>query len=116
MLLEKKIRWGNQDEKKTLTHAKNHIVGKSWPYFLILTAQFIKIYFFWVSLHFAVTKLFYHVCVPTSVLGLLFSPLTAAAPHCQVLRWALYESGINVGLLGLMAISVVYKTLFAMKQ
>ena len=80
------------------------------------TAQFIKIYVFWITLHFAVTKLFIMLCVPTSMWGLIFSPLTAAAPHCQVLRWALYESGINVGLIGLAAISLVYKTLFVYKK
>jgi hypothetical protein len=101
---------GINREQKTKIEWRSKYPAITW------TAQFLKIYIFWITLHFAVTKLFINLCVPTSMWGLIFSPLTAAAPHCQVLRWALYESGINVGLIGLAAISLVYKTLFAYKK
>ena len=59
---------------------------------------FIKIsgvYLLWIFLHFFSSYLYTKFCVPTTLLGLLMSPFLTATPHCQGLRWTIYN-GANI--------------------
>ena len=72
---------------------------------------FLKMYIFWVGLHYATVQLYVYACVSSSFLGLLMAPLTASSPHCHAIRWALYESGYNTSLLGMTALTMTAKVL-----
>ena len=59
---------------------------------------FIKIsgvYLLWILLHFFASYLYTKLCVPTTFLGLFMSPFFTATPHCQGLRWVIYN-GANI--------------------
>ena len=50
------------------------------------------IYFVWILLHYIASQLYVKMCVPSSVFGFLLSPFMTATPHCQGLRWIVYNA------------------------
>jgi len=54
-----------------------------------------SIYFMWIFLHFFASQLYIKFCVPYTFWGLITSPFLTASPHCQGLRWVLYN-GANI--------------------
>jgi len=62
------------------------------------TKFFIKIsgvYLLWIFLHFCASYLYTKLCVPNTLFGLLMSPFLTSTPHCQGLRWIIYN-GANI--------------------
>lgn len=50
------------------------------------------IYLLWIFLHFIATHLYVNFCVPKTVVGFIMSPFMTATPHCQGLRWIVYNA------------------------
>ena len=50
------------------------------------------IYLLWIFLHHAASQLYVQICVPNTIAGFLMSPFMTATPHCQGLRWLIYNS------------------------
>jgi len=50
------------------------------------------IYILWIILHFIASHLYTRFCVPNSVVGFFMSPFLTATPHCQGLRWIIYNA------------------------
>jgi hypothetical protein len=50
------------------------------------------IYIIWIILHFIASHLYTRFCVPNSVVGFFMSPFLTATPHCQGLRWIIYNA------------------------
>ena len=62
------------------------------------------VYTAWIFAHYVATHLYANYCTPWSLFGVFASPFLIASPHCQGLRWVIYEAGTRVGLMwGLMA-------------
>ena len=60
---------------------------------------FIKIfglYFVWILFHYIASHLYVHWCVPATIVGFLMSPFLVPAPHCQALRWIIYNGANNI--------------------
>ena len=53
------------------------------------------IYLLWVVLHYIASHLYINFCVPTTIYGFIMSPFMIPAPHCQGLRWIVYN-GSNI--------------------
>lgn len=64
--------------------------------FTFTTIKFIisvsGIYLLWIVLHYASSHLYVKLCVPNTVVGFLLSPFMIATPHCQGLRWIVYNA------------------------
>lgn len=60
-----------------------------------------KIYAGWIVLHYVATHIYVHACVPATFYGFALSPFLATAPHCQALRWVIYEGGNNLNMIWL---------------
>jgi hypothetical protein len=56
------------------------------------TIQISGIYIIWIVLHFAAAHLYTTLCVPNNIIGLFMSPFLTATPHCQGLRWIIYNA------------------------
>ena len=56
----------------------------------------VSIYVIWVLLHYISPHLYVHFCVPWTLRGFVMSPFIAPAPHCQALRWAIYNGGNTI--------------------
>jgi hypothetical protein len=50
------------------------------------------IYLLWICLHYFASHLYVKLCVPKTVMGFLLSPFMTATPHCQGLRWVVYNA------------------------
>jgi hypothetical protein len=50
------------------------------------------IYLMWIILHYGASHLYIQLCVPKTTWGFLISPFLTATPHCQGLRWIVYNA------------------------
>jgi len=50
------------------------------------------IYILWIFLHYLASHLYVKLCVPNTVIGFFMSPFMTATPHCQGLRWIVYNA------------------------
>ena len=50
------------------------------------------IYLMWICLHYFASHLYVKFCVPSTVTGFLLSPFMSQTPHCQGLRWVVYNA------------------------
>jgi hypothetical protein len=64
--------------------------------FLNMFKNIFGIYILWIFLHFASSHMYVKLCTPGTITGFLLSPFMAAAPHCQALRWVLYNGGNSI--------------------
>lgn len=48
-------------------------------------------YFIWIFLHFFASQLYVKMCVPNTFIGFISSPFYTLTPHCQGLRWLVYN-------------------------
>jgi hypothetical protein len=60
-----------------------------------ITISLYGIYFVWTMLHFFASHLYIKLCVPLSFMGFVISPFMTATPHCQGLRWIIFN-GANM--------------------
>lgn len=62
------------------------------------------IYVLWTFAHFIASHAYVQLCTPFNIVGLISSPFMMASPHCQGLRWVIYEAGNKVSIMwGLLA-------------
>ena len=64
--------------------------------FILTTTLFIfkvsGIYLLWICLHYFSAHLYVKFCVPNTIIGFIMSPLMIMTPHCQGLRWIVYNA------------------------
>jgi hypothetical protein len=97
----------------TRTHKRNEIkrneikrseIKKNMFYYLLETFfnyiyKIIKfiinisgIYILWIGLHYFASHLYTKLCTPNTIIGFLTAPFLTTTPHCQGLRWVVYNS------------------------
>lgn len=54
------------------------------------------LYIIWIILHYTASHLYIKLCVPNNLIGFLMSPFMTATPHCQGLRWVIYNAAIMI--------------------
>lgn len=54
------------------------------------------IYLLWIIAHYFASHLYIQICVPNTFYGFVVSPFVAVSPHCQALRWVVYNAGANI--------------------
>jgi hypothetical protein len=59
---------------------------------LIVLFKASGIYLLWICLHYFSAHLYIKFCVPDTIMGFLMSPFMMATPHCQGLRWIVYNA------------------------
>ena len=64
--------------------------------FIFKTIKFLfkvsGIYLLWICLHYFSAHLYVKFCVPNTIVGFIMSPFMIATPHCQGLRWIVYNA------------------------
>ena len=67
---------------------------------IIKTSTFLfKVSFFyilWICLHYFSAHLYVKFCVPSTIFGFIMSPFMISTPHCQGLRWIVYNAAIII--------------------
>jgi hypothetical protein len=54
------------------------------------------VYILWISAHYACAHFYIWWCVPPTILGLVLSPFMVPSPHCQALRWVIFNGGNSI--------------------
>ncbi len=49
--------------------------------------------------HYMSSHLYTNYCVEASLTGFLLSPLMTMSPHCQALRWVIYNGGYSINMM-----------------
>ena len=55
-----------------------------------------SVYIVWIVTHYISAHLYVHWCVPATFMGFILSPILVPFPHCQALRWAIYNGGHSI--------------------
>ena len=63
---------------------------------LKITIGIYGIYFLWIFLHYGSAHLYTTYCVPNTLYGMIISPILTTTPHCQGLRWIIYNGGNQI--------------------
>ena len=50
------------------------------------------VYLLWILLHYVASHLYVKFCVPKTIIGFIMSPFMTATPHCQGLRWIVFNA------------------------
>ena len=85
-------------QNKNIGQFKQNIYSSLKTHFFALLNKFkflfhiSKIYLLWIILHYIASQLYIKFCVPTTVWGFLISPFIVTTPHCQGLRWIVYNA------------------------
>ena len=64
-----------------------------------IICSFFKIscmYFVWIIMHYFASHLYTKLCVPNNFYGFLVSPFLTSTPHCQGLRWIVYNAANTI--------------------
>lgn len=85
------------DELQNTVHNSDFILERIYNIFLHIQNIFkfifgiSGIYLLWICLHYFASHLYVKFCVPRTVTGFFLSPFMTATPHCQGLRWVIYN-------------------------
>ncbi len=58
--------------------------------------KLILVYVLWIAAHYLASHMYARACVPLTPIGFLISPFIVATPHCQALRWTIYNGGLTI--------------------
>ena len=94
----------NKNENNEKEYKISYIIlEKSYDVFIFILRFSIKtvkyiisfsgIYLLWIVLHYFASHLYIKFCVPQTIFGFFISPFLTATPHCQGLRWVVYNGG-----------------------
>ena len=67
-----------------------------WYKTIKLGSNLYGIYLLWILFHYFASHLYIEYCVPKTWTGLVISPFLTATPHCQGLRWMIYNGGNQI--------------------
>jgi hypothetical protein len=89
-------------EFRTYTSRNYNLLDLLYDYFLFSCNFFYKIirfifnisgiYLLWIFLHYVASHLYVKLCVPNTIIGFIMSPFMTSTPHCQGLRWIVYNA------------------------
>jgi hypothetical protein len=94
----------DDDDNENINNDKSSESEKKYIYnFLTSTGNFLAktfllftkisgIYLLWICFHYFSAHLYIKFCVPDTLIGFLMSPFMIATPHCQGLRWIVYNA------------------------
>jgi hypothetical protein len=81
--------------KKIITENIYKILIKTSTFLLktlIVLFKLFGIYLLWICLHYFSAHLYIKFCVPNTIFGFIMSPFMISTPHCQGLRWIVYNA------------------------
>ena len=85
--------------KKSYFNISCNFIIISFQYTYKIVRIFINvsgIYVLWIFLHYLASHLYIKLCVPNTFIGFFMSPFMTATPHCQGLRWIVYNAATMI--------------------
>jgi len=101
---------------KTNGFDKLYNLGISCCSFILKSTIFLfkisGIYLLWICLHYFSAHLYIKFCVPNSLFGFIMSPFMISTPHCQGLRWIVYNAANIINHMWILIGAWVYSILW----
>ena len=72
------------------------------------------IYMLWICLHYFSAHLYIKFCVPNSIIGFILSPFMITTPHCQGLRWIVYNAANIINHMWILIGTWIYSLIWIM--
>lgn len=72
------------------------LIGKIFVNFIIGTFKISIVYFIWIVMHYTASHMYTKLCVPETWYGFFISPFLTSTPHCQGLRWIVYNGANTI--------------------
>jgi len=72
------------------------------------------IYMLWICLHYFSAHLYIKFCVPNSIIGFIMSPFMISTPHCQGLRWIVYNAANIINHMWILIGAWIYSVIWIM--
>lgn len=82
--------------------SKNNSFDKFYKFYIDISSLIVRttlfslkvsgIYLLWIFLHYFSAHLYIKFCVPNTIIGFIMSPFMIMTPHCQGLRWIVYNA------------------------
>jgi len=73
------------------------------------------IYILWICLHYFSSHLYVKFCVPNTIAGFIMSPFMIATPHCQGLRWIVYNAANVINHMWIIIGAWIYSIIWVIK-
>jgi hypothetical protein len=71
-----------------------------------------SIYLLWICLHYFSAHLYVKFCVPNTMTGFIMSPFLIMTPHCQGLRWIVYNAANIINNMWLLIGTWIYSVIW----
>lgn len=70
----------------------------SWIQYLFprVVVRVILVYLVWITIHYVASHLYISLCTPLSLRGFIMSAILVPAPHCQGLRWVVFNGAVKI--------------------
>lgn len=81
----------NRDNYDVFLNKVNFILSYTYKFFKFIFSVS-GVYLLWICLHYFASHLYVKMCVPNTVIGFVMSPFMTSTPHCQGLRWVVYNA------------------------
>ena len=105
--------------ENTNNHSNCDVFLEKCKIILSYTYKFFKfifsvtgVYLLWICLHYFASHLYVKMCVPNTVIGFIMSPFMTATPHCQGLRWVVYNAAHMINNMWIICGSFICSTIF----
>jgi hypothetical protein len=119
----------NEEIKEDNLEFKNYkpdIISKLYNFLITFCNYFLKtiklllkvsgIYLLWICLHYFSAHLYIKFCVPDTIIGFLMSPFMIATPHCQGLRWIVYNAAGIINNMWILIGAWIYSMIWIFKS
>jgi len=74
------------------------------------------VYFLWISLHYFSAHLYIKFCVPDTLIGFVMSPFMVSTPHCQGLRWIVYNAASVINNMWILIGAWIYSMIWILRE
>jgi hypothetical protein len=71
-------------------------------------------YILWICLHYFSSHLYIKFCVPYTIVGFIMSPFMISTPHCQGLRWIVYNAANTINHMWILIGAWIYSVIWIM--
>jgi hypothetical protein len=83
---------------------------------ICLLLKITGIYLLWICLHYGASHLYIKLCVPRTIFGFIMSPFMVSTPHCQGLRWIVYNAATIINNMWLALGAWIYTLIWLSKE
>lgn len=87
---------GVVEKTSFLRIVRTSIMGIVNVFFPRTVLKVMLIYFTWITVHYLAAYLYIHFCAHLSWTGYIMSAILVPAPHCEGLRWIIYNGAIKI--------------------